>query len=109
MLRRRRVVLRPVAFRAGPGLFADERALLRADPVLRAVLRRRERDERRAVDLLLAELRFRALDPRRADERLRALPLLFLPRFDPPRDDFLAAAMIRAPFEMSPTAADAKL
>lgn len=41
--------------------------------------------------------------PPRADD-LRAdaffapdFPLLFLPRFEPPRDDFLAAAMIRAP------------
>jgi hypothetical protein len=97
VLRRRRVVLRPVAFRADAAFFFDERALLRAEPALRAVLRGREREDLRVVDLLLAELRFRALDPRRADGRLREPPLLFPPRFDPPRDDFLAAAMIRAP------------
>jgi len=119
---RRRVVLRPVAFRADPALFLEERALLRAEPALRAVLLGREREDRRALDAFFAELRL--LDPPRVDERLRAPPraaddpflallrppafradvprlreppLLFLPRFDPPRDDFLAAAMILAP------------
>jgi hypothetical protein len=83
--------------------------LLRVEAAFRAVVRDRVRVDRFAVELLrrVAE-RFRA-PPRPADVFLAALfrppdlraeaprvreLLLFLPPLEPPRDDFLAAAMI---------------
>lgn len=60
---------------------------LRPPPLLRAPPRA---DDLRADDLRPEDLRPEDLRP--ADLRP-----LFLPRFEPPRDDFLAAAMIRAP------------
>jgi len=69
------------------------------------------RDAPRFAPDFRAELRFLALAPReldlraedlrpddlRADDLRREPP--FLPPFEPPRDDFLAAAMIRAPIK----------
>ena len=69
--------LRPVDLRAGP---------LRADPFLAAPLRAGPRIPREA-DFREADFRDEAFLP---PERVPA----FLPPFEPPRDDFLAAAMI---------------
>ena len=81
----RPVLLRPLLLRAGP----LRPALLRAGPFLPALLRAGPREPR--------EPDFREADPLeeafRPPERVPA----FLPPFEPPRDDFLAAAMIRAP------------
>jgi hypothetical protein len=82
--------------------------LLRAGAALRAPVVFFEtagfRDPARLrVDVALrVEPRLRALEPLAVDARflrtevlrLRALLLVFLPLFEPPRDDFLAAAMI---------------
>jgi hypothetical protein len=82
--------------RAGLERFADvlrppdlRPALLRAGPFLPALLRAGPRIPREP-DLREADRLDEAFLP---PERLPA----FLPPFEPPRDDFLAAAMIRAP------------
>lgn len=97
---------RRTPFRFAEDLRADDlrdEARLRLDaarfaPDFRAELRflalpRRELDPR-AEDLRADD--FRA-DDLRADDFRREPP--FLPPFEPPRDDFLAAAMIRAPIK----------
>ncbi len=113
------------AFRAGDTLRFDERFTPRLADARLAVPRLEDArfDEARFAERLRAEPDFFALDfrpplflrePPRADdlraEDLRAEDLraedffrppdlrpLFFPRFEPPRDDFLAAAMLQAP------------
>lgn len=104
--------VREVLLRDDPRLLRDEPALLRALlPRFRAELLR-VRDELFLDELFLAEL-FLAELLRDAPRELRAPPLrppvlrrlrppeleLFLPPLEPPRDDFLAAAMISAPIK----------
>lgn len=111
-LRLGREILLPPDFREDDARFVflpvDLRAELLRPPPLRAVLLRPV--PLRALLLLLALLLravvlrpellraapFLPLDLRADDFRLPERPA-FLPPFEPPRDDFLAAAMIRAP------------
>ena len=105
------MVFRAVALRVAPVFFREDGELLRVEAAFRAVVRDRVRVDRFAVELLRrvaerfrAPLRladvflalFRPPDLRAEVPRVREL-LLFLPPLEPPRDDFLAAAMIRAP------------